>query len=342
MSKIIMIVLMFALIVLIHELGHFLAARFFKVRVNEFAIGMGPKLFGIQKGDTLYSIRALPLGGFCAIEGEGGDSYEEDSMMSKKPWQKFIIFIAGAVMNFLLAWVIFASIIGYTGIASNTVSFVEPNSPAYEAGLKEGDMIVAVNGNKTKDFVAIKEQLGTSADAHTFQVIESNKAEKTLTIEPKQVEDGRYMYGFRPGKAAASFVDIVWGGLRDSVMVVVQIFQTFIMLITGEVPVQELAGIVGVVQISSDMWNEGMKQGMMTAIMTIVNLAGLLSANLAVFNLLPLPALDGGRIVFTIIEMIRRKPVDPEKEGMVHTIGFILLMVLMVFVLFNDLRRVFG
>ena len=98
-----MIVLMFALIILIHELGHFLAARFFKVRVNEFAIGMGPKLFSKQKGETLYSIRALPLGGFCSIEGESGDSYEENSMMTKQPWQKFIIFIAGAVMNFLLA-----------------------------------------------------------------------------------------------------------------------------------------------------------------------------------------------------------------------------------------------
>lgn len=337
-----MIVLMFALIVLIHELGHFLAARFFKVRVNEFAIGMGPKLFGIQRGDTLYSIRALPLGGFCAIEGEGGDSYEEDSMMNKKPWQKFIIFIAGAVMNFLLAWVIFATIIGYAGTASNTVSFIEPNSPVHQAGIQVGETIVSINGTPTKNFAEIKEQLGIAKDAHTFQVVDANKQVRTLNIEPKEVESGRYMYGFRPGKAPATFTEIVWGGLRDSVMVVVQIAQTFVMLITGEVPVQDLAGIVGVVQISSEMWNEGMKQSLMTAVMTLVQLAGILSANLAVFNLLPLPALDGGRIVFSIIEMIRRKPVDPEKENMVHTIGFILLMVLMVFVLFNDLRRVFG
>ena len=341
MSKIIMIVLMFALIVLIHELGHFLAARFFKVRVNEFAIGMGPKLFGIKRGDTLYSIRALPLGGFCAIEGEAGDSYAEDSMMSKKPWQKFIIFAAGAIMNMLLAWVIFSSIIGYTGYTNNVVSTVEPNSAAAQSGLEVGDEILSVNGIKTKDFQDILSVIGSSKEAHTFQVKNTQNEIKTLVIEPKPNEAGQYKYGFGGSKAKASIGRIILGGLEMSINAFVEIIKAFGQLITGKVPMNELAGIVGVVQISSEAWDQGMQYSLMMAIMSVLNLAGFLSANLAVFNLLPIPALDGGRIIFTLIEMIRRKPIDPEKEGMVHFVGFVFLMILMVFVLYNDIVRIF-
>lgn len=341
MSKIIMIVLMFALIVLIHELGHFLAARFFKVRVNEFAIGMGPKLFGVKRGDTLYSIRALPLGGFCAIEGEGGESYAEDSMLSKKPWQKFIIFAAGAIMNMLLAWVIFSSIIGYTGYVNNVVSVVEPNSAASEAGLQVGDEILSIDGIQTKDFKAILSVTSSSIKAHSFEVKDANNTIKTLVITPKQNETGQYKYGFAGSRAKATIARSVIGGLENSIDAFIEILKAFGQLITGKVPMNELAGIVGVVQVSSQMWDQGREYSLMMAIMNVLNLAGFLSANLAVFNLLPIPALDGGRILFALIEMIRRKPIDPEKEGMIHFAGFVLLMILMVFVLYNDIVRIF-
>lgn len=342
MSKIIMIVLMFALIILIHELGHFLAARFFKVRVNEFAIGMGPKLFSKQKGETLYSIRALPLGGFCSIEGESGDSYEENSMMTKQPWQKFIIFIAGAVMNFLLAWLIFTVIIGYLGYSTNEIRVVQEGLPAYEAGLEAGDRIIAVDGNKTEDLEDILNQVSDPHKSYAFTIEKSNGAKQDINLTPQIMENNTAKFGFSTTSAHTNIGRMIVDGFKTNFVMVKQVFQSFIDLITGKLGADQLAGIVGVVQITSDVWNEGMKESFTAAFMNLLYVAGILSANLCVFNLLPLPALDGGRIVFTLIEMIRRKPVDPEKEGMVHFIGFVLLMGLMVFVLYNDIMRIFG
>lgn len=341
MSKIIMIILMFALIVLIHELGHFLAARFFKVKVNEFAIGMGPKLFSKQKGETLYSIRALPLGGFCSIEGEAGDSYEENSMMAKKPWQKFIIFVAGAVMNFLLAWLIFTIIIGYRGYSTNEVDLVQENLPAYTMGIKKGDRIIAVDGNKTDDLEDILSVVKDPNKSYEFTIIRENNKEEKIVMKPQIIEDGTAKFGFATARSRANIGRMIVDGFKTNFLVVKQVLQSFVDLVTGKVGADQLAGIVGVVQVTSDVWNEGMKVGFMAALMNLLYIAGVLSANLCVFNLLPLPALDGGRIVFTFIEMVRRKPINPEKEGMVHFVGFVLLMVLMVFVLYNDIMRIF-
>lgn len=340
--KIIMFILMFALIVLIHELGHFLAARFFKVKVNEFAIGMGPKLFSKQVGETLYSIRALPLGGFCSIEGEGGDSYEKNSMMTKKPWQKFIIFVAGAVMNFLLAWVIFAIIIGYTGYSTNQVGSVLEGMPAYTAGLKKGDVIIAIDENPVKEYAHIAKYTEDPDKAYNFIVKRADGTEAMLTMTKQPMPEGGARFGFSPTHEEAGIGRMVIEGFKTNFVVVKQVLDSFVQLITLKINPNQLAGIVGVAQITSEAWDAGMEVSITAAIMQLLYIAGILSANLCVFNLLPLPALDGGRIVFTLIEMVRRKPVDPEKEGMVHFVGFVLLMVLMVFVLYNDIMRIFG
>ncbi|MFQ9697450.1 MAG: M50 family metallopeptidase, partial [Zhenhengia sp.] len=260
MSKIIMIVLMFALIILIHELGHFLAARFFKVRVNEFAIGMGPKLFSKQKGETLYSIRALPLGGFCSIEGESGDSYEENSMMTKQPWQKFIIFIAGAVMNFLLAWLIFTVIIGYLGYSTNEIRVVQEDLPAYEAGLEAGDRIIAVDGNKTEDLEDILNQVSDPHKSYAFTIEKSNGTKQDINLTPQIMEDNTAKFGFSTTSAHTNIGRMIVDGFKTNFVVVKQVFQSFIDLITGKLGADQLAGIVGVVQITSDVWNEGMKE----------------------------------------------------------------------------------
>lgn len=337
-----MIVLMFALIILIHELGHFLAARFFKVQVNEFAIGMGPKLFSKQKGNTLYSIRLLPLGGFCSIEGESGDSYEENSIMNKKPWQKFIIFVSGAVMNFLLAWLIFTVILGYMGYSTNEIKVVQEGLPAYEVGLQQGDRIIAVDGKETDSLEDILNQITDPQKSYVFTVEKNNGTQQEIELTPKIMEDNTAKFGFSTTTAHTNIGRMIIDGFKMNFVVVQQVFQSFIDLITGKLGADQLAGIVGVVQITSEVWNEGMKESFTAAFMNLLYVAGILSANLCVFNLLPLPALDGGRIVFTLIEMIRRKPIDPEKEGMVHFIGFVLLMGLMIFVLYNDIMRIFG
>ncbi|MEG0324905.1 MAG: M50 family metallopeptidase [Cellulosilyticaceae bacterium] len=339
-AKILMIVLMFALIVLIHEWGHYIAAKKMGVRVNEFAIGMGPKLWSKQKGETLYSIRALPIGGFCAMEGEGGESDSAGSMTSKSPIQRFIIFVAGAAMNFLLAWLLLTLFIGYRGYGTNKVEIVQPNMPAAAAGLQVGDTILAVDNAKVKDLEDITSLLNDSQKTYTFSIRAANGESKILTIKPIIIEDGSAKFGFIAEKSHSNVLRMVKDGLISTFTLIEQVFTGFIQIITGQVAMTDLAGIVGVVQVSSDVWNEAIQYSLMDAIMQMVYISALLSANLAVLNLLPLPALDGGRIVFTLIELVRGKPVSPEKEGMVHTIGFIMLMGLMVVVLYNDIVRI--
>lgn len=342
MIKILMIVLMFALIVVVHEWGHFIAARLFKVRVNEFAVGMGPKLWSKQKGETLYSIRALPIGGFCSMEGENGESQDEGSMLSKKPWQKLIIFAAGAVMNFILALILFTFIVGYQGVSSNKVLNVEPGFPASQAGLEAGDRIIAINDSKVSNFEEIVRAFDAPDKPYTFTVEKAKGNIEELVISPKIMEDGSARFGFGADKEAVGFLTMIKEGFSTTIMVIKQTFDGFISLITGKVKLDQLAGIVGVVQISSQVWNEGIQVSLMAAIVQMLSIAGILSANLGVFNLLPIPALDGGRMIFSFVEMIRRKPIDPEKEGMVHFVGIVLLMLLMVVVLYNDIVRVVG
>lgn len=339
-TKILMIVLMFALIVLIHEWGHYIAAKKMGVKVNEFAIGMGPKLWSKQKGETLYSIRALPIGGFCAMEGEGGDSDSPGSMTSKSPIQRFIIFVAGAAMNFLLAWLLLTIFIGYRGYGTNIVESVNADMPAAAAGLQVGDTILAVDNTKVKDLEDITSLLNSSQKTYTFSIRTTSGESKTLEITPVVTEDGSAKFGFIPEKSHTNVFRMIKDGLISTFVLIEQVFSGFIQIITGQVAMSDLAGIVGVVQVSSDVWNEAIQYSLMTAIMQMIYISALLSANLAVLNLLPLPALDGGRIVFTLIELIRGKPVSPEKEGMVHTIGFIMLMILMVVVLYNDIARI--
>ncbi|MGL6174214.1 MAG: M50 family metallopeptidase [Cellulosilyticaceae bacterium] len=339
-TKILMIVLMFALIVLIHEWGHYIAAKKMGVRVNEFAIGMGPKIWGKQKGETLYSIRAFPIGGFCAMEGEAGESTGIDSMTSKSPWQRLIIFAAGAFMNFLLAWLLLSLVIGYRGYQGTTVEVVQPDMPAAVAGLQVGDEIVSVEGIKVKRLSDISEVLKDVEKTYEFQIKTSNGQDKTLRIKPTIVEDGTAKFGFITGLERGNLFVAIKEGLLGTFGMITMVFGGFIQIITGQVAVNDLAGIVGVVQVSSDAWNATIQYGLLEAIMQMVYIGALLSANLAVLNLLPLPALDGGRIVFTLIELVRGKPISPEKEGMVHFIGFVMLMILMVVVLYNDIVRI--
>ncbi|MGL4362286.1 MAG: M50 family metallopeptidase [Cellulosilyticaceae bacterium] len=342
MAKIIMIILMFALIVVVHEWGHFIAARMFKVNVNEFAIGMGPKLWSKRKGETLYTVRALPIGGFCAMEGENGESVEKGALFSKKPWQKLIIFAAGAIMNFLLAWIIFTLIIGYNGYISNKVSKVEENSPAWSAGLKADDRIIEVDGQKVNSLDDIIQEVKNQDKVYEFTVVNQDKEQRYIQIKAAKMDDGTTKFGFTAAREHGNIFRMITEGFKTTGLVIKQTFVSFIELITGRVGIDQLAGIVGVVQITSDVWNEGIQVSLVAAVMNMLYIAGILSANLGVFNLLPIPALDGGRIFFSLIEVIRRKPINPEKEGMIHFVGFALLMTLMVIVLYNDIMRIFG
>lgn len=340
MGKIIILILMFAVLVIVHEWGHYIAAKKNGVLVHEFAIGMGPKIWSKKKGETLYSIRLLPIGGFCNMEGEVGDSGNPRAMSAKKPWRRLIIFAAGALMNFLLAWILLTIVVGYQGYPSNIVGTLEENMPAKIAGMQVGDKIIAINEQKVKDLSDIQKTTADTDKTYVFEVERENQGTLKIEMKAKWVEgEGRARFGFGSELVKPSFFRQIKEGFKSTGMVIYQVWSGFLQMITGKVNMKDVAGIVGVAQIGASSWDNGMQIGVGAAIMNMLYLAALLSANLGVLNLMPFPALDGGRILFTLIEMVRGKPVDPEKEGMFHFVGFVLLMVLMVVVLYNDIMR---
>ena len=336
---------MFTVIVVAHEWGHYITAKKCGVLVHEFAVGMGPVLWSKQSGETLYSIRLLPIGGFCRMEEEEGESETKNprAMSTKKPWQKLLIVSAGAIMNFLLAWVLSSIIVGYTGVDTNVVETVIENSPMAEAGIVAGDTIIAIDGIKVKNIVDVQELLTDESKEYSF-FIKHNGEEKQVQVTSRVLEDeASPKFGFTFKKSHFNIWQNIKMGFLYIISIIVAVWKSLVDLISGGIGFDQIAGIVGVVDVGSQAWDSSMEVGGVNlAIMSMVHLAALLSANLGVMNLIPLPALDGGRIVFILIEMIRGKAIPPEKEGAVHFIGMVLLMLLTVVVLYNDIMRIRG
>lgn len=341
---IVVAILIFGLIVFIHELGHFVVAKACGVKVNEFALGMGPKLFGFKKGETLYALRLLPIGGFCAMEGEDAESKHERAFGNKKVWQRILIVIAGAVMNIILGFVLVVIMHSLEErLTSTTVSWFAETQTSHSTGLEIGDKILEINGMKIFTDMDISYQFQSDEDAVFDMVVERNgekvelegvtflKDKDGLHIDFKVVPDdvtvGNVIkYSF---KTTASYARLVWVSLGD--------------LITGTYKINDLSGPVGIVDsigqvVDSEKSDEGIDWKAL--IDKLLYLAAFMTINVGIFNLLPLPALDGGRLVFLIVEAVRRKPVKPEHEGMVHFIGLALLMLLMLVVTFNDILRI--
>lgn len=338
---VIMIVLMFAAIVIVHEWGHFIMAKKNGVLVHEFAIGMGPKLWGVQKGETLYSIRLLPIGGFCSMEEEVGKSNNPRAMSSKKPWQKLLIIVAGAVMNFVFAWVVMSIIVGYNGRGTNQIESLQNQMPAQEAGLMVGDRIIAVNGERVRNLEDLYAHTSNEPATYKLTIERNNNEEFDVNITTKQSETGRALFGFTAKRNHFNIWYNVKNGFIAMCEAVKQIWGSLLQLVTGQVGMNQVAGIVGVVDVTAKQWDQGMALGgFKVAIINLLYIAGLLSANLGIVNLLPLPALDGGRAVFIFIEMICGKAVPAEKEGAVHFVGMVLLMLLTVVICYNDIVRI--
>lgn len=340
---IVIILLMFTVIVVAHEWGHYITAKKCGVLVHEFAVGMGPLIWSKQVGETLYSIRLLPIGGFCRMEEEVGDDKNPRAMASKKPWQKLIIVSAGAIMNFLLAWLLFIILVGYTGTPTNMIQQVENNTPASVAGLQANDCILAINGNKISHLGELQRYMTDEADTYNLTV---ERAGETLevSVETQVLEEGaKPRFGFTIKKTHFNIWYNIKAGFMAMIAMIVTVWDSLKALVSGAIGFDQMAGIVGVVDASSQVWDSSIQSGGINyAIMNMVYMAALLSANLGVMNLLPFPALDGGRIFFILIEMIRGKAVPPEKEGAVHFIGMVLLMLLTVVVLYNDIMRLRG
>lgn len=343
---VIIAVLFFSLIVIVHEFGHYITARMFKVKIHEFAVGMGPKIFSKEKNGIVYSLRAVPMGGFCAMEGEdSGSSEEEGALCKKPPYQKLIILAAGAFMNILLGFLIVLIFLGMSVsqtkmISVPTVSKTVEGSDASKY-LKEGDRIIKVGNSNihiVRDVNFAMQQNGNKAVDIT---VKRGKDKLSFNISPYETEyengEKGYIVGFETTAQKATVINVLREAFFDTVWMGKAVFLSLKMLISGQVGMNEMSGPVGVVSAMNQTARES--GGGLVGILNLLYLGAFISVNIGIMNLLPFPALDGGRILFTLFEAVRRKPVPAEKEGFVHMIGFMLLIALMIFATWNDIMR---
>lgn len=449
--NVLLAILVLSVVVLIHEFGHFIIAKANGVTVIEFSLGFGPRLIHFKKGETIYSIKMLPFGGSCMMLGEefmeidNGDEVDEKehglseeerlvieahksekSFSNKSVWARIAIIAAGPLFNFLLALVLAIVIIGSVGYDPCTVDAVYDNSPAAEAGLKEGDLITKINGetiNFQREYSFIRTYHGdevmnityardgqkytttltpqhikdnsyrvgitVSSSGSVASVSENSPAEECglkkgdviksingskmdgseeivdtisnaggeslkmvvsrggseieLTVTPKLVESEGYYTGFASygQRVKTTPVNTIKYSFKEVGYWIKTVIKSLGMMFTGQLGVNDLSGPVGTVSIMSNVVEESKADGSFYVFLNLLNLGVMISANLGVMNLLPLPAIDGGRLVFLLTEAVRGKPVKKEREGMIHFIGMILLMLLMVYIMFKDIKGLF-
>lgn len=424
--KFIIALLVFSVIVLFHELGHFLLAKRNNIAVTEFSLGMGPRLLSTEKGGTRYSLKLFPIGGSCMMVGEDDDDNTEGSFNNASVWARISVVAAGPIFNFILAFVFAMIITSVVGYDPAKVLQVTEGSPAAEAGLREGDVITEFQGRH----ISIGRDLDSYMNLHGLQDEEISltykRDGKKYNIAYTADSEKRYMLGFyymsegEPqvtqvmigsamakagvmpgdiirevngvavanaqelqdylGKHPLDGSEVTLGMERDgkveTIVATPQMTKTvdsgfvyniyrektnflgvmkysavevrywisstiesLMMLVKGQFSVNDLSGPVGIIDVIGDSYEEAKEEGAVMVWMQMLYWAILLSANLGVMNLLPIPALDGGRLVFLLIEAVRKKRLNPNVEGMIHFAGFMLLMLLMVFVMFNDFRR---
>lgn len=338
--------IIFEVIILIHELGHFIVAKKCGVKVNEFALGMGPAIFKKKKGETLYSIRLFPIGGFCAMEGEDSQS-DDDKSFGKKPVSKrMAIVLAGIVMNLLLGFIL---LIIYTSmsapITSTTISWFEDGAKSHATGLEVGDKIIKVNNMRIFTDMDISYQFQNDEDGIFDITVVRNGEKVKLSNVAFQTDDKTIHIDFKVKPVEATFTTVISQSFKQSVTDARLIYISLGDLVTGKYSIKDLSGPVGIVDVI-----DGVIQGetdVDTGIdwyaltQQMLSLGAFITINIGLFNLLPLPALDGGRLIFLIIEAIRKKPVPAEKEGMVHFVGLAALLILMVVVTVSDIVKIF-
>lgn len=341
MSGIIWAILIFSLVVIIHELGHFLLAKKNGITVYEFSLGMGPTLLHFEKGGTKYCLKLLPIGGSCMM---GEDDTEDDTpngFNNKSVWARMSVIAGGPLFNFILALVCSVIMVGWFGYDRPVISGVIDGYSAQEAGMQAGDKIVKMN-NKN---IHLAREITMYTQFHQGEsveiVYERDGVRKSTMLEPKPSEEGMYLIGLetRIEYKRGNILETLQHGIYTTKYWIDLTFESLKMLVSGKVGVKEMAGPVGIVDFVGDTYNTSKSGGASSIAFSMIQIIILLSANLGIMNLLPIPALDGGRLVFLIIEAIRGKRIPPEKEGMVHFAGFVLLMVLMAVIMYNDIVR---
>lgn len=430
--NILIAIIIFSIIIIIHELGHFLLAKKNGIGVTEFSIGLGPRIASFKKGETRYSIKLLPFGGSCMMLGED-ELIDDDSAFNKKSvWARISVIAAGPIFNFILAFVLALFIIGTIGYDPASITKIEEGMGAQDAGLMVGDIITDINGTnidigrevsnfyqfnpltnepvvihylrdgereeKTAKLNPIKTktyQMGFHYDPteKVAQILEIGKNSpfeaagieagsiitningidiltgiqlseyfqknplsdemvkvtlkkdgetNTVELKPKLVEESYKLgFGYNMSRVKTSTFGVIKYSAIEVKYWIVTTIQGLEQMITGKVSRDDIAGPVGIVSFIGDTYEQSKQEGILTVFLSLSYISILLSANLGVMNLLPIPALDGGRLVFLILEVFRGKPIDQEKEGLVHMIGLIALMILMVFIMFNDITKLF-
>lgn len=352
MVYIIVAVIMFGLLIAVHEFGHFFTAKLFGVKVNEFAIGMGPTILKKQKGETLYSLRVFPIGGFCAMEGEDEDSEDPRAFGSAAPWKQIVVLVAGAAMNFLVGLALVLMIFTQsTGFYRPTIAGLNEGFGIEDCGLQAGDVVRSINGSRVYYYSNLSLMLSRAGEDIDWVVERNGQRVEVSTHLPYQqvvLENGEISYqrGLLIGAVmdeatplnviryswytALDFVRMVWMGLSD--------------LLTGALGIRDLSGPVGIVSMISEVGTQSATTQI--AVFNVAYFAAMIAVNLAVMNLLPLPALDGGRIFFLLINCVLyglfRKKIPPKYEGYVHMVGLALLLSLSVTVMFSDVGKLLG
>lgn len=367
--SIIIFILMFGIIVLVHEYGHFLLARVNGITVVEFAIGMGPTLYSFTRKGTKYSLKLLPIGGACMFEGEDGvesgktpslkektqipAEHTEEIVLQKDTkrtgafpeanvWARISTVVAGPVFNIILAFVFAMIMLSFTTSMKPVITDTMEGYPAREAGLQGGDVITKINGHRVYIYQEVSLDMALNFEGEPVEITykRDGKTYETTIIPKFDEEAGRYYIGI---KSDARFqpkgLELIPYAFYEVRYCVNYTFKSLGMLISGQAGIKDMSGPVGVAQVVDETYTEAKAYGWETVAASMLNLCILLSVNLGILNLLPIPALDGGRLLFLIIELIRRKPIPPEKEGIVHFAGFVALMILMVVVFFNDIMR---
>ena len=346
-------ILIFGVLIAVHELGHFLAAKACGVLVHEFAIGMGPAIWKKTKGETTYALRVLPIGGFCAMEGEEEDSDNPRALNNQGFFQKLVIYAAGAAMNFitglLIVMVLFAGAQAF--YTAEITDIAEGSSMAVPGGMQVGDLILSIDGERVYNQGNVSLLMGLNTDG-TYDFVVRRNGEKVtikdLSLERKEFPDGKggtYTgFGFTMGgiEKANMFTRLrySWNSTMDFVRMVRLSLE---MILTGQAGISDLSGPVGIVNTITEVGQQS--ETVRDAIDNIAYLAALIAVNLAVMNLLPLPALDGGKIFFLLINQVSlllfRRQIPAKFENYIHVAGFILLMLLMAVVMFQDVWRLF-
>ena len=341
--KIVIAIVIFSIIILFHELGHFLLAKANGIRVNEFCLGLGPTIIGFQKGETKYSLKLLPFGGACMMEGEDEESADDRAFGKKSVWARISVVAAGPIFNFIMAFVFSFILLSNNGYDLPMLADVSEGYPAEAAGMQAGDVIVKLDNTRIHFFrdISAYTQFHPGETVTVTYERDGERCETELTPMYNE-EYGYYMYGFLGSteRYQGNVLETLKYSFYEVKYWISATLNSLKALVTGQVSVNDMSGPVGIVDMIGDGYEQSVSVSYFAAFLQMLYITIFLSANLGVMNLLPLPALDGGRLLFMIIEVIRGKRVDPDKEGMVHFIGMMLLFALMIFVLFNDVKRI--